>query len=93
MRKIITVNNVNFTFDFLEEEFVDHLNSKISIDILVEKLESEMNGPNMWHFVHVLKTILFDRGEKAAELILIEVRSFIQYVIFNSKNEVKKCKP
>lgn len=45
----------------------------MSIDIMVEKLEGELTGSNMWHFVYVLKSILFDRGEKAAEVILIEV--------------------
>lgn len=46
----------------------------MAIDILVEKLESEMSGPNMWHFVYVLKSILFDRGEKAEEILLTEVK-------------------
>lgn len=67
------MENINFTFDFLMEDYVDYLNPQISIDILVDKLVSEMNGPNMWHFIYVLKTILFDRGEKAAEAVLIEV--------------------
>ena len=69
MRKIFSVNNISFTFDFLKTEFVDSLNPNMAIDILVEKLESEMNGPNMWHFVYVLKSILFDRGEKPEEII------------------------
>jgi hypothetical protein len=68
------VKNINFKFDFLEEEFVDHYNAKNSIDIVIEKLVADMNGPNMWHFIYVLKSILFDRGEKAAEMVLIEVR-------------------
>lgn len=42
------------------------------IDILVEKLTSEMSGPNMWHFIYVLKSILFDRGEKADEILHTE---------------------
>lgn len=77
------MNNIEFTFDFLKEEFVDHLNSKMSIDILIEKLESEMDGPNMWHFVYVLKSILFDRGEKAAESVLIEVILFLMKLNIN----------
>ena len=52
---------------------MDVLNPVMGIDILVEKLESEMSGPNMWHFVYVLKSILFDRGEKAEEILLTEV--------------------
>ena len=45
----------------------------MAIDILVERLQSEMSGPNMWHFVYVLKSILFDRGEKADDILEIEV--------------------
>jgi hypothetical protein len=44
----------------------------MAIDILVEKLNIEMSGPNMWHFVFVLKSILFDRGEKADEILHTE---------------------
>ncbi len=73
MRKIITVHNISFTFDFLKEEFVDSINPNLSIDILVEKLESEMNGPNMWHFIYVLKCILFERGFKTEEILTNEV--------------------
>jgi hypothetical protein len=72
LRKIIQVSNVSFTFDFFFAQFVDVLNPVMSIDILVEKLESDMSGPNMWHFVYVLKSILFDRGEKAEEILLTE---------------------
>jgi hypothetical protein len=32
-----------------------------------------MNGPDMWHFIYVLKSILFNRGERAAKDLLIEV--------------------
>jgi len=49
----------------------------MSIDILIEKLESEMSGPNMWHFIYVLKSILFDRGEKADEILYTEVFTLI----------------
>lgn len=83
MRKIFTMNNIAFTFDFLNEEFVDYMNSKLSIDIFVEKLSSDMNGSNMWHFIYVLKSILFDRGEKAEEVIIIEVR--IVYLVTKFK--------
>ena len=31
-----------------------------------------MSGPNMWHFIYVLKSILFDRGEKADEILHTE---------------------
>ena len=46
----------------------------MAIDILIEKLESDMSGPNMWHFVYVLKSILFDR-EIADEILLTEVKA------------------
>lgn len=73
LRRIISVSNISFTFDFFFAEFVDVLNPVMGIDIVVDKLESEMNGPNMWHFVYVLKSILFDRGQKAEEILLVEV--------------------
>lgn len=72
LRKIITVSNISFTFDFFFAQFVDVLNPVMAIDILVEKLNSEMSGPNMWHFIFVLKSILFDRGEKADEILHTE---------------------
>jgi hypothetical protein len=72
LRKIITVTNISFTFDFFFAQFVDVLNPVMAIDILVEKLNSEMSGPNMWHFIFVLKSILFDRGEKADEILHTE---------------------
>lgn len=67
----------------------------MAIDILVEKLTSEMSGPNMWHFIYVLKSILFDRGEKADEILHAEqmrmkqmremkidmIKSLINYII------------
>jgi hypothetical protein len=51
---------------------VDYLNPVMAIDIMIEKLQSEMSGTNMWHFVYVLKSILFDRGEKTDEILLTE---------------------
>ena len=44
--------------------------------MLVEKITSEMSGPNMWHFVYVLKSILFERGFKTEEIKLNEVFYF-----------------
>lgn len=32
-----------------------------------------MTGSDMWHFIYVLKAILFNRGEKATRDLLIEV--------------------
>lgn len=78
LRKIFSVTNISFTFDFFFAQFVDYLNPVMAIDILIEKLHSEMSGPNMWHFVYVLKSILFDRGEKADEILLTEVRAYIE---------------
>jgi hypothetical protein len=79
LRKIFTVLGLSLNIDFLKGEFVDYLNAKSSIDIIVEKLEGDMDGPNMWHFIHVLKSILFDRGEKDAECVLIEVSFTYHY--------------
>lgn len=73
LRKIFTVSNISFTFDFFFTQFVDVLNPVMAIDILIEKMNSEMSGPNMWHFIYVLKSILFDRGEKADEILQTEV--------------------
>lgn len=87
LRRIIQVKGVNFTFEFLKENFVSHINSKISIDIVVDRLDAEINGPNMWHFIYVLKSILFDRGEKAADIVLIEVINMNS--IQNRKKEQK----
>ena len=66
----------------------------MGIDILVEKLESEMSGPNMWHFVYVLKSILFDRGEKAEEILLTEVNYLACFEIttFLQKQRMEEMK-
>ena len=70
------MSNICFTFDFFFAQFVDYLNPVMAIDIMIEKLYSEMTGTNMWHFVYVLKSILFDRGEKADEILLTEKQRF-----------------
>ena len=44
-----------------------------------------MNGTNMWHFVYVLKSILFDRGEKAEEILLSEVNKIKSSIILETK--------
>ena len=63
------MSNICFTFDFFFAQFVDYLNPVMAIDIMIERLQSEMSGTNMWHFVYVLKSILFDRGEKTDEIL------------------------
>ena len=63
------MSNICFTFDFFFAQFVDYLNSVMAIDIMIERLQSEMSSTNMWHFVYVLKSILFDRGEKTDEIL------------------------
>jgi hypothetical protein len=67
------VNNISFTFDFLDEIYANQVNANMSIILLIENMACEMNGPNMWHFIYVLKAILFNRGERAARDLLIEV--------------------
>ncbi len=39
----------------------------------------------MWHFVYVLKSILFDRGEKAEEILLSEVNKIKSSIILETK--------
>ena len=70
------MSNICFTFDFFFAQFVDYLNPVMAIDIMIEKLQSEMSGTNMWHFVYVLKSILFDRGEKTDEILQGERQRF-----------------
>ena len=55
------MSNICFTFDFFFAQFVDYLTPVMAFDIMIEKLQSEMSGTNMWHFIYVLKSILFDR--------------------------------
>ena len=69
MRKIFSVSNICFTFDFFFAQFVDYLNPDMAIDIMIERLQNDMPGTNMWHFVYVLKSILFDRGKKTDEIL------------------------
>ncbi len=74
MSKIFAVHNSVFTFGFFSnEEFMNSSNAKQSVDIFVESLVGELSGPNMWHFIYVLKSILVSRGERAARDLLIEV--------------------
>mmetsp|Transcript_17388 Transcript_17388/g.16589 ORF Transcript_17388/g.16589 Transcript_17388/m.16589 type:complete len:110 (+) Transcript_17388:1381-1710(+) len=72
LTRIIGISNISFTFDFIDEKFINQLNAQMSITLLIENLNSEMSGENMWHFVYVLKAILFCRGERAARDLLIE---------------------
>lgn len=51
---------------------IDHQNPQYGIDLYIEKLTCEMDGPSMFHFVSVVHLILLSRGEKSAELIMIE---------------------
>ena len=43
-----------------------------------------MDGPNMWHFASVFQSILLNRGEKSADLQLIDEAK---------QNELKMYKP
>ena len=63
------MSNICFTFDFFFAQFVDYLNSVMVIDIMIERLQNDMPGTNMWHFVCVLKSILFDWGKKTDEIL------------------------
>lgn len=74
LRKIIFVNNMSFKFDFLNEDFVDNLNPKLTFDVDIERMEGSFNGSEWWRFYEVIEQIVLSRGEKAAEVILIENR-------------------
>ena len=39
---------------------------------MVEKCEGKFNGSEWRHFYHIIQQIILSRGEKAAEVILIE---------------------
>jgi hypothetical protein len=53
---------------------VDNINPRLTLDIIIERLEGTMNGSEWWRFYHVIEQIILSRGEKAAEVILIENR-------------------
>ena len=72
LRKIIFVNDISFNFGFLKTNFVDNFNPKLTLDILVEKLEGSMNGSEWNSFYDIVNRLLMSRGEKAAEAIQIE---------------------
>jgi hypothetical protein len=56
----------------LKENIVDHFNPRIKLNIMIEKCEGKFNGSEWRHFQHILQQIIMSRGEKAAEVILIE---------------------
>lgn len=56
LKKIFHITNISFSLDFLKDEYVDYLNAENSISIIIDKFESEMTGPNMWHLVDVLRS-------------------------------------
>lgn len=45
---------------------------RLKLDILIERLEGQLNSSEWWHFCQIIKEILLNRGERAAEVILIE---------------------
>lgn len=74
LRKIIFVNDISLNFNFLDSDFVDNINPRLTLDIMIERLEGSMNGSEWWRLYHVIEQIILSRGEKAAEVILIENR-------------------
>jgi hypothetical protein len=58
----------------LNADFVDNLNPALTLDILVERLEGSMNGSEWTRFYDIIEQLVMSRGEKAAEVILIENR-------------------
>jgi hypothetical protein len=72
LRKIILFYDISFSFEFLSLELVDHQLPRLKLDILIERLEGQLNSTEWWHFCQIINAILLNRGEKAAEVTLIE---------------------
>ena len=60
------------------------MNPKIQIDFKLKEVVSELDGPSMWHFLSVFKSIILTRGEKSEDLLLIEEGRL---------NDLKKYRP
>jgi hypothetical protein len=56
----------------LNELLIDSQQPKWAVELFVQKLTGEMDGPSMWHAYSVIQMILLSRGEKSTELIFIE---------------------
>jgi hypothetical protein len=74
LRKIIFANNMSLSLDFLNADFVDNLNPRLTVEIDVERLEGSMNGAEWLRFHDVFEQVVLSRGEKAGEVIVIENR-------------------
>lgn len=74
LRKILFVNDISLNFEFLKQSFVDNTNPRIKLDISIGYLEGSLNGSEWWHFYNIIHPIMMSRGEKAAEVVLIENR-------------------
>ena len=51
---------------------IDNITPKLKLDILAENLEGQLNSFEWWHFNQIIQQILLNRGERAAEVVLIE---------------------
>lgn len=72
LRKIFVFSSISFNFEFLSTDFVDNINPSLKIDVSVEKMEGQLNSNEWWHFSQIIQAIMLSRGEKAAEVIMIE---------------------
>ena len=72
LRKILSSENLSLNIEFYSQELVNYSTPQYGIDLSIGTVTCEMDGPSMFHFVSVAHLILLSRGEKSAELILIE---------------------
>ena len=59
------MSNICFTFGYFFAQVADQ--PVIAIELMIKRLQSKMSGTNMRNFVCVIKSILFDSGEKTDE--------------------------
>ena len=72
LHQILQIEDTNIQIQWLNEALVDNHHSRLAIDLLIQKLSCEMDGPSLWHCQCVFQIILLSRGEKSTELLFIE---------------------
>ena len=65
LNKILSVEHYELSVEILNDRNVSYQNPKISIAMHTQKIQSEVDGPNMWHFLSVFAELVFSRGEKS----------------------------
>ena len=97
LRSICVFKDTRLHFEFLNDELQDFAHPKVSIGLSIKEVKCDMDGPNMWHFASVFQSILLNRGEKSADLQLIEEAKLNELKMFRPEilqtmvdKEVKK---